>query len=64
MMALYTFGKDCNLSRTDFQRWIDIICNYRPNFKKCWRTIERTAKEDMADYYSIKKLYHGLNTFL
>jgi len=55
-MTLYTFGKDCNMSRTDSQRLIDIICNYRPNTKKCWKTIERTVQEDMAvvDYYPIK----------
>ena len=59
MMTLYTFGKYCNLSRTDAQRLIDIIGNYSPNINKCWRTIERTVKEEMhvVDYYPIKKNY-------
>jgi hypothetical protein len=57
MMTLYTFGKDCNLSRTESQRFIDIISNYSPYNNKCWRTIERTVKDDMhvTDYYPIKK---------
>jgi len=59
MMTLNTLGKDCNLSRTDFQRLIDIIGNYSPNIKKHWKTIERTIKEEMhvVDYYPIKKNY-------
>jgi len=45
------------LSRTDSQQLIDIIGNYRQNIPKCWKTIERTDKEDMAvaAYYPIKK---------
>ena len=35
MITLYTFGKDCNLSRTDSQRLIDIISNYSPFNNKC-----------------------------
>ena len=55
MMTLYTFGKDCNLSRIDSQRLIDIIGNYSPYNNKCWRTIERTVQEKMhvVDYYPI-----------
>jgi len=45
---------DCNLSRTDSQSLIDIICNYRPNYQKCWKTKERTDKNDMSDYCPIK----------
>jgi len=54
-ITLCTFGKDCNLSRTDSLRLIDIIGNYNPNIKKCWKTIERTVKEVMhvVDYYPI-----------
>jgi len=64
MMTLYTFGKDCNLCRTDSQHLIDIIGNYRPNIPKCWKTIERCVKEKMnvVDYYPIKKNYTMAST--
>jgi len=54
-ITLYKFVKDSNLSTTDSYPLIDRIGNYSPNIKKCWKTIERTVKEEMhvVDYYPI-----------
>ena len=59
MNRIYSFVKDCNLSRADADRLIDLINEGRDPDKQlhhklyCWKTVERHMKDEI-EIYTIK----------